>query len=99
MSAFVSAFGQESIISTDHQHFRSNPYQRILITDATPIEVMGSLEVFDGMSWQSLQISSRVEIHGFDKPLWIPDTEDQIRIFELFGRPKDLAKAVILRSK
>jgi hypothetical protein len=98
MNAFVKSFGCELSKAPDHHQFRSVPYQRITLPETTPIEVMGGLEVCKQQKWQKLSITTRIEISGFGAPLWIPPLEEQIAIFELFGRPKDLAKAVILNN-
>ena len=97
MTAFVRALGHEPVASPNHHQFKSTPYHRIKFPGATPIEVMGGLEVLCAGQWQSLSIKSRVEISGFGAQLWVPSIEEQIAIFHLFGRPKDLAKAAILR--
>ena len=97
MREFVKSFGSEADDAPSHKQFRSMPYQRIHLPHATPIEVIGGLEVLFEGHWQRLLIKSRNEISGFGAPLWIPSVKEQIRIFELFGRPKDLAKAKTLR--
>jgi hypothetical protein len=98
MSAFVKSFGKPAFSGPLHTQFRSMPYQRVIEPAAKPIEVMGGLEVFHGGKWRKLQIKSRVPVAGFGAPLWIPAVEEQIAIFQLFGRPKDLAKATALRD-
>jgi hypothetical protein len=98
MNAFVKSFGSERFEAPDHHQFRSMPYQRIALPDFTPIEVMGGLEILNNGQWQKLSITTRIEISGFGAPLWIPSVEEQIAIFEMFGRPKDLAKAAVLAA-
>jgi hypothetical protein len=98
MNAFVKSFGCELSEAPDHHQFRSMPYQRIALPDSTPIEVMGGLEVLNNGQWQKLLITTRIEISGFGAPLWIPTVEEQIAIFEMFGRPKDLEKAAVLAA-
>ena len=97
MSAFVRSFGVEPASGALHFQFRSMPYQRISLPDTTPIEIMGNLEVVTAGRWHHLSVTTRVEVTGFGTPLWIPSVREQIAIFELFGRPKDLAKAKILK--
>jgi hypothetical protein len=98
MNAFVKFFGCELSEAPDHHQFRSMPYRRIALPDSTLIEVMGGLEVLNNGQWQKLLITTRIEISGFGAPLWIPAAEEQIAIFEMFGRPKDLAKAAVLAA-
>ncbi len=98
MTAFVKSFGLEPVSSPSHHQFKSTPYQRIKLLDATPIEVMGGLEISTGGDWNRLDLKTRLPVSGFGAPLWIPSIEEQIAVFELFGRLKDLAKAKILRS-
>ena len=98
MTAFVQSFGFEPVSASSHHQFKSTPYQRIQFPDAVPIEVMGGLEISTGGDWNRLDLKTRLPVSGFGAPLWIPSIEEQIAVFELFGRPKDLAKAKILRS-
>ncbi|MGL4405087.1 MAG: hypothetical protein ACRCT6_04950, partial [Notoacmeibacter sp.] len=98
MHSFLQSFGQKTVISPEHHQFRSMPYQRITIPNAKSIEVMGNLRVLTNGLWQPLVLQTRIPVSGFGAPLWIPSVEEQISVFELFGRPKDLEKAKILRS-
>lgn len=75
----------------DSNKFRSNfgrfQWHNILV------EVMGDLEVFDNGEWQKLQINEHFEISINQLSIRVPALKEQERIFRLFGRPKDLAKA------
>ena len=58
-----------------------------------PLEVMGDLEVMTAEGWRPLQVLDDT-IVGFDAhAVRVPTFAEQQRIFTLFGRPKDLAKA------
>ena len=82
-----------------HERFRSNPYQRIVLPGQTPIELMGNLEVDTGGGFQPLVIHGRKKVSIEGMPLFIPPVAEQIEIFRLFGRDKDLAKAALLSSR
>jgi hypothetical protein len=65
---------------------------------ALPLEVMGDLEVcVDGL-WQRVQVLrlDDRELDGLRVP--VPTIEEQIRILEIFGRRKDLERALLLRG-
>lgn len=63
-----------------------------------PLEVMGGLELHDGDSWRMVRVNDvvHVTVAGIEVP--IPSRVEQIRILESFGRPKDLARAELLRT-
>jgi hypothetical protein len=63
-----------------------------------PLEVMGGLELHDERGWQAVRVQDVVHVNvaGIDVP--IPARDEQIRILESFGRPKDLARADLLRA-
>jgi len=63
-----------------------------------PVEVMGGLEVFRHGAWQAVEIAegSRVACAGGGIP--VPSLREQLRLFEWFGRDKDLAKAQRVRA-
>ena len=58
-----------------------------------PLEVMGGLEVMTGEGWHPLQVLGDKAIGIDGHVVCIPTLAEQRRIFSLFGRPKDLAKA------
>ena len=60
------------------------------------VEVMGDMLVRRADHWIEVQ-PGRVEWHSFGRHDWpVPSGGDQLRILNLFGRPKDLARAVRL---
>lgn len=97
MAAIVGHFGGASTTGTSGERFRSQPFCRIAISGGLPIEVMGDLEVKSNEAWDRLRIHSRVAIATPVGTVYVPDLDEQVAIFELFGRDKDLAKAAILR--
>lgn len=63
-----------------------------------PLEVMGGLQLHGQDGWQAVRLKHvvQVSVAGIDVP--IPARDEQIRIFESFGRAKDLARAELLRA-
>lgn len=97
MTAIVTHFGGAWLSGTPGARFRSQPFCRLTVAGGLPIEVMGDLEVKSGEIWQKLRIHSRIAVATEAGTVYIPSLDEQIAIFELFGRDKDLAKAAILR--
>lgn len=62
------------------------------------VEIMGGLEVAGDAGWEPMTIAEiiTVDIAGMRVP--IPAMEEQIRVLESFGRPKDRQRAVLLKS-
>lgn len=62
-----------------------------------PVEVMGELELDAGEGWHPVSPGKLVLVglQGIAVP--VPSLDDQIRIFESFGRDKDRARAAALR--
>ncbi|MBD8900033.1 hypothetical protein [Rhodanobacter sp. DHG33] len=62
-----------------------------------PVEVMGGLELDQGEGWQPVSPGRLVlaGLQGMAVP--VPTLDDQIRIFESFGRDKDRDRAAALR--
>ncbi|HKT27839.1 hypothetical protein [Dyella sp.] len=63
-----------------------------------PLEVMGDLQLHDADGWQPVQINETVHVTVADVAVAIPSRDEQIRILKSFGRPKDLARAELLRA-
>lgn len=63
-----------------------------------PLEVMGGLQLHGQDGWQAVRLKHvvQVSVAGIDVP--IPARDEQIHIFESFGRAKDLARAELLRA-
>ncbi|WP_329740425.1 hypothetical protein [Dyella sp. A6] len=82
-------------VPADGDRFRSN-YARFRFA-GLPVDVMGGLQLHAGDAWQPVQPGRLmlVGLQGVAVP--VPSLDDQIRIFESFGRDKDLARAAALR--
>jgi hypothetical protein len=78
--------------SPENQHlFRSN-FGRFDFGELD-VEVMGDLEVCKNSQWQPIRVErfSQISIDGMS--MKVPTLNEQKRIFFLFGREKDIAKA------
>ena len=77
-------------------HFRSR-YSRYMF-DPLVLEVMGDLEVHRADGWQPVRIerTRHCRIGGYDLP--IPTMSEQMRLLELFDRPKDHARLRMLQD-
>ncbi|HEY8585725.1 MAG TPA: hypothetical protein VIL60_03240 [Rhodanobacter sp.] len=64
----------------------------------TPVELMGALEMHAAGRWQAVTPGRLVlaGLNGLAVP--VPCLDDQIRLFESFGREKDLRRAAVLRA-
>jgi len=60
------------------------------------VEVMGDLLLRRDERWEPVAIPETVVGRLGGLPVRIPDRQAQIDLFRTFGRPKDLAKAVLL---
>ncbi len=81
-----------------NERFRSRPFCRVTVEHGLDIELMGDLEVCRSGIWQPLVVTSRVAVEIAAGTVYVPLLGEQVRIFELFGRPKDLAKAELIKS-
>ncbi len=83
-------------VPSDGDRFRSH-FARFRFT-GVPVELMGGLELRTGDGWQPVQPGRLVlaALRGGAVP--VPSIDDQIRLFESFGRPKDASRAAALRA-
>jgi len=82
-------------LADDHR-FRSH-FARFRFPGA-PVEVMGALELHADDRWQPVLPGKLVlvGVNGLAVP--VPSVEEQIRLCESFGRPKDLQRAALLKQ-
>ena len=80
----------------DGQLFRSH-FARFRFPGAA-VEVMGALELNTEDGWQAVYPGRLVlaGLNGLAVP--VPCVDDQVRLFESFGREKDLRRAALLRQ-
>lgn len=81
----------------DSNRFRSH-FARFRFP-GTPVEVMGALELNRGDGWQAVKPGKLVltGVSGLAVPE--PSIDDQIRLLESFGGPKDLQRATMLKQR
>jgi hypothetical protein len=85
-----------SYIPAGADHFRSR-FARFQFP-GMPLEVMGDLQWRDADGWHAVRVNHIVHVSIEDIAVPIPSRTEQIRILESFGRPKDLARAELLRA-
>jgi hypothetical protein len=90
--------GIAEIEPSAHDKFRSIPYQRIQVPDGMDIELMGNLQVHDGSLFCPFVLTSRIPVEVAEAIVFIPSIAEQIAVLRLFGRDKDLAKAMMLEA-
>lgn len=91
-----AAYRDDDYIPADGNRFRSH-FARFTFLPL-PVEIMGGLELFGTDGWKSVTIKSTVlaDVGGFD--VRVPTRDEQVRLLESFGRPKDLVRAMSLKS-
>jgi hypothetical protein len=83
-------------VPADGDRFRSL-YARFRFP-GLPVEVMGGLELDAGDGWQPVSPGKLVLVGLQGLAVPVPSLEDQIRIFDSFGRAKDHVRADALRK-
>lgn len=87
---------KKNYVPSDTHLFRSN-FGRFDFGDLD-VEVMGGLEVFKNNAWAALQVENFIEVSFRAQKIKIPTLEEQRRIFNFFGREKDLVKAKLIET-
>ena len=62
------------------------------------VEIMGGLEVSGDAGWEPVTVGEIVTVDVAGMRVPIPAVEEQIRVLESFGRPKDRQRAALLKS-
>lgn len=91
-----AAYRDHDHLAADANRFRSH-FARFNFR-SLPVEIMGGLELFGTGGWESVTIKHTVwvDVGGFDAR--IPTRDEQIRLLESFGRPKDMVRAMSLKT-
>lgn len=84
-----------SYVPGDDGRFRSR-FARFRF-GSLPVELMGGLQVDDGSGWREVDVAATCIVDCSGQPVPVPTPAEQVRLFELFGRAKDLDKARLLR--
>ncbi len=96
--AFIAAHGrwiEPGHVPADGDRFRSR-FARFRF-GPLPVEVMGGLEVLRDGAWHPVRIAERLAAAGPGVVAGLPSLREQLRLFEWFGRDKDLDKAGLIR--
>ena len=64
-----------------------------------PVELMGGLQVSRDGTWTPVRIESTLVVDCRGHAVQVPTLAEQLRLFEWFGRAKDLDKARRLRDR
>ncbi len=94
---FLANLGVVTQAGSQSDRFRSTPFQSLSVENGLPLEFMGDLHVRDGDEWHPLRLTTRVSVNTPYGRVYMPSLAEQKAVFELFGRPKDLAKAAMIR--
>ncbi|AFD05628.1 nucleotidyltransferase family protein [Solitalea canadensis] len=86
----------QGYIPADGQLFKSN-FGRFRF-NTFDLEVMGDLAVNTQNGWHNLRINEYLTVNIAGLSLRIPTLLEQYRVFKLFGRPKDLHKAQLIKN-
>ncbi|WP_294306388.1 hypothetical protein [uncultured Sphingomonas sp.] len=78
--------------------FRSTAFARCGAT-LVPVEVMAGLDVAVAGHWQRVEPCTRRRIMKIDGPLFVPDQQELLALFRLFGRPKDAPRIRALMAE
>jgi hypothetical protein len=65
---------------------------------ALAVEIMGGLEVSGDAGWEPVRIGKTITVDVAGVRVPIPAVEEQIRLLESFGRPKDRRRASLLKA-
>lgn len=87
---------ETTMASAGAERFRSR-FARFVFPGLA-VEIMGGLEVSGDAGWEPVRVGEiiAVDVAGLRVP--IPAVEEQIRLLERFGRPKDSQRAALLKS-
>ncbi|MBB3692282.1 hypothetical protein [Sphingomonas sp. BK580] len=89
----MSAWRGDVVVGEAGQRFRSVPFARL--EGATlPIELMPGLQVRSANRWVAVWPATRQSVGD----VYVPERAELEAIFALFGRPKDRARADLLRG-
>ena len=64
-----------------------------------PVEAFGGFDVCVGGLWRDVMLETREAVTVGGARLFVPSREELGRLFNSFGRPKDLERAALLRGR
>lgn len=83
---------------TPGERFRSRLFAR-WTAPPLAVEVMADLAVSTQTGWHRVRPTTRVPLETDGGPIFIPSADEMIAILHLFGRDKDLGRAVALIAR
>ena len=95
--AFLSRVGGERGGAETSKLFRSEVFG-IWNEPPIPVEVFGGFGVATAGGWRELSLSTRQPVVVEGSRVHVPSAEELVRLLNLFGRPKDLQRARLLRT-
>lgn len=85
-------------VPSGSDRFRSSPYFQFCPEGGVDIDFMGGLQVCSNGKWIGLQIETVSPLRCGNSTIFLPTLDEQVRILNLFGRPKDLARAALIEA-
>ena len=95
--ALIDVLGGRVVQDPGEGLFRSEVFGRILTTPV-PLEVMARTDIRAAGDWKPVAFHSRMPVDIGGAVLFIPALAEQIATCRLFGRPKDLERAIRLEA-
>jgi hypothetical protein len=96
--AWLAAFGVEAVPKSGDAKFRSKVFKSLAVIGGLELEIMGDLMVNTPDGWQGLIPQTRRAISTPAGMVYVPETAEMLAILTLFGRPKDMDRAALLRE-
>ena len=94
----IASNGLENVADGGTSRFRSSILLHPHLGDV-PVEILAGFEIFADGAWQEIQLAERVEARLGTATIFIAGIDDIARIFQLSGRPKDLARLKLLEER
>ncbi len=96
--AVFDRLGITPVVLPPDPQFRSTAFARWGAA-LVPVEVMAGLDVAVAGHWQRVEPRTRQRIMKTDGPLFVPDRQELLALFRLFGRPKDAPRIRALMAE
>jgi len=96
--AWLSVFGLPPDIKPGRDMFRSTVFKSLKVDDGLELEIMGHLEVATHEGWRLLLPRTRQAVTTPVGTVYVPEAHEMLKILMLFGRPKDMDRAALLRD-
>ena len=64
-----------------------------------PVEILGNFRIWIGQAWHPVRVAQVVEVKIESQRVFVPELNDLASIFDLSGRPKDVIRSAMIRSR